>query len=102
MYHRLKDQLLTGGEEEIIIFKDIFTEYQKLFGSEKPLGMKEFYTVLKIAFPQPPSVEESITHSATPLETVLQNVKYSPTRRRDGKQLFLITFTKNSFIIILL
>jgi hypothetical protein len=85
----LKDQLLTGGEEDIIIFKDIFSEYQKLFGSEKPLGMKEFYTVLKIAFPQPPSVEESITSSAVPLETVLQNVKYSPTRRRDGKLAFL-------------
>ncbi|CAO3651172.1 unnamed protein product [Mucor hiemalis] len=80
----LKDQLLAGGEEDIIVFKDIFSDYQKLFGSEKPLGMKEFYTVLKIAFPQPAAVEESITSSGTPLETVLQNVKYSPTRRRDG------------------
>lgn len=82
---RLKDQLLSGGDEDIIILKDIFNDYQKLFGSEKPLGMKEFYTVLKIAFPQPPSVEESVTNSATPLDTVLQNVRYSPTRRRDGK-----------------
>lgn len=80
----LKDQLLSGSEEDIIVLKDIFNDYQKLFGSEKPLGMKEFYTVLKIAFPQPPAVEESVTNSATPLETVLQNVRYSPTRRRDG------------------
>lgn len=79
---------MAGGEEDIIVFKDIFSDYQKLFGSEKPLGMKEFYTVLKIAFPQPAAVEESITSSGTPLETVLQNVKYSPTRRRDGNDSF--------------
>ncbi|KAI9274069.1 hypothetical protein EDC94DRAFT_593711 [Helicostylum pulchrum] len=81
----LKDQLLSGSEQDIIVLKDIFHDYQKLFGSEKPLGMKEFYTVLKIAFPQPAAVEESVASSATPLETVLQNVRYSPTRRRDGK-----------------
>jgi hypothetical protein len=81
----LKDQLITGGEQDIIILKDVFGEYQKLFGNEKPLGMKEFYTVLKIAFPQPPAVEESFNNSGTALETVLQHVKYSPTRRRDGK-----------------
>lgn len=81
----LKDQLITGGPEDIIILKDIFGDYQKLFGTEKPLGMKEFYTVLKIAFPQPPAVEEAFNSSGAPLDTVLQNVKYSPTRRRDGK-----------------
>ncbi|KAG2237285.1 hypothetical protein BDF21DRAFT_377330 [Thamnidium elegans] len=80
----LKDQLLSGSEQDIIVLKDIFHDYQKLFGSEKPLGMKEFYTVLKIAFPQPAAVEESVANCPTPLETVLQNVRYSPTRRRDG------------------
>ncbi|KAI8985175.1 hypothetical protein BDB01DRAFT_789191 [Pilobolus umbonatus] len=79
----LKDQLLNGGSEDVIVFKSIFGDYQKLFGDEKPLGMKEFYTVLKIAFPQPPSVEESVNNGENSLETVLQNVKYSPTRHRD-------------------
>lgn len=79
----LKDQLLNGSEADKIILKDIFNEYQKLFGTEKPLGLKEFYTVLKIAFPQPPSVEESF-NGPVPVETVLCNVKLSPTRRRDG------------------
>lgn len=84
LFHRLKDQLLNGSETDKIILKDIFTEYQKLFGTEKPLGLKEFYTVLKIAFPQPPSVEESFNGSE-PVNTVLSNVKLSPTRRRDGR-----------------
>ncbi|KAI9485941.1 MAG: hypothetical protein EXX96DRAFT_547084 [Benjaminiella poitrasii] len=75
----LKDQLMNGTEEDKISLKEIFNEYQKLFGVEKPLGMKEFYTVLKIAFPQPPAVEEFFSTSPTPLETALQNVKYSPT-----------------------
>lgn len=82
---RLKDQLLNGSETDRIVLKEIFAEYQKLFGTEKPLGLKEFYTVLKIAFPQPPSVEESFNGPA-PIETILCNVKLSPTRRRDGKK----------------
>lgn len=85
IFIRLKDQLLNGSEADKIILKDIFNEYQKLFGTEKPLGLKEFYTVLKIAFPQPPSVEESF-NGPVPVETVLCNVKLSPTRRRDGKR----------------
>ncbi|KAI7900019.1 uncharacterized protein BX663DRAFT_519331 [Cokeromyces recurvatus] len=80
----LKDQLMNGTEDDKILLKEIFNAYQKLFGTEKPLGMKEFYTVLKIAFPQPSIVEEFFSSSPAPLETVLQNVKYSPTRRRDG------------------
>ncbi|RCI03546.1 Chromatin structure-remodeling complex protein rsc9 [Rhizopus stolonifer] len=80
----LKDQLISGTENDKIILKEVFDNYQKLFGTEKPLGSKEFYTVLKIAFPQPSIVEETFTNSATPLEVVLCNVKYSPTRRKDG------------------
>ncbi|KAI8378227.1 hypothetical protein EDC96DRAFT_493997 [Choanephora cucurbitarum] len=81
----LKDQLLSGSTtEDQIVLREVFEAYQKLFGSEKPLGMKEFYTVLKIAFPQPAAVEESFTKQPNPLDTVLQNVRYSPTRRRDG------------------
>jgi hypothetical protein len=86
IHARLKDQLLSGADENTILFKDLFNEYQKLFGTEKPLGVKEFYTVLKIAFPQPPAVEMAVTTGENPLETVLQNVRYSPTRRRDGKK----------------
>lgn len=63
---------------------EVFKDYQNLFGTEKPLGIKEFYTVLKIAFPQPPAVEAAFTTSEAPLGTVLQHVKYSPTRRRVG------------------
>jgi hypothetical protein len=77
--------LSSPSEEDKIVLKEVFNDYQNLFGTEKPLGMKEFYTVLKIAFPQPPAVEVSFTTSEAPLDTVLQNVKYSPTRRRDGK-----------------
>jgi hypothetical protein len=78
--------LSSPSEEDKIVLKEVFNDYQNLFGTEKPLGMKEFYTVLKIAFPQPPAVEASFTTSEAPLDTVLQNVKYSPTRRRDGKK----------------
>ncbi|ORE07834.1 hypothetical protein BCV72DRAFT_100194 [Rhizopus microsporus var. microsporus] len=82
----LKDQLTTGGAEDKIALNEIFSSYQKLFGTEKPLGIKEFYTVLKIAFPQPASVEEAFANGPKSLETVLCNVKYNPTRRKDGKQ----------------
>lgn len=82
----MKDQLINGDENEKIMLKEVFGSYQKLFGTEKPLGLKEFYTVLKIAFPQPSSVEESFANGENPLETVLCNIKYSPTRRKDGKR----------------
>jgi hypothetical protein len=78
--------LTTGGAEDKIALNEVFSSYQKLFGTEKPLGIKEFYTVLKIAFPQPASVEEAFANGPKSLETVLCNVKYNPTRRKDGKQ----------------
>lgn len=96
---RLKDQLIVGGESDTVSFKEIFNSYRGLFEAEKPLGMKEFYTVLKIAFPQPPNVEEAFTNNASPIDTTLQNVKYSPTRRIDGKGTEL-TSNDDSLIIL--
>ncbi|KAF7731764.1 Chromatin structure-remodeling complex protein rsc9 [Apophysomyces ossiformis] len=74
-----------AGLEDKIALKEIYSEYQNLFGTEKPLGVKEFYTVLKIAFPQPSAVEAAASSGSVPLETLtLQNIKYAPPKKPEG------------------
>ncbi|KAI9010843.1 hypothetical protein CLU79DRAFT_772916 [Phycomyces nitens] len=81
----LKERLESATIEDTLVLKAIYSQYQTLFGLEKPLGVKEFYTVLKIAFPQPPSVEATVANGASPLEDlVLHNVKYAPAKRPEG------------------
>ncbi|KAL0082340.1 C2H2-type zinc finger transcription factor [Phycomyces blakesleeanus] len=81
----LKERLESATIEDTLILKAIYSQYQTLFGLEKPLGVKEFYTVLKIAFPQPPSVEATVASGAAPLEDlVLHNIKYAPAKRPEG------------------
>ncbi|KAI7863943.1 hypothetical protein BDF14DRAFT_1838773 [Spinellus fusiger] len=81
----LKERLQGAGIEDTLVLKTIYSQYQALFGAEKPLGVKEFYTVLKIAFPQPSSVEAKVANGTTPLdELVLHNVRYAPVKRPQG------------------
>ncbi|KAG0165377.1 Chromatin structure-remodeling complex protein rsc9 [Apophysomyces sp. BC1034] len=81
----LKEKLLGASLEDKLALKDIYLKYQTLFGAEKPLGVKEFYTVLKIAFPQPPAVEAAASTGSTPLDTLmLQNIKYAPPKKPEG------------------
>ena len=81
---RLKEKLVKAGLEDKIELNEIFGLYKELFGTEKPLGLKEFYTVLKIAFPQPKHVENAVANGQ--IDTlILQNVKYAPLRSPDGK-----------------
>ncbi|KAI8141943.1 hypothetical protein BJV82DRAFT_616529 [Fennellomyces sp. T-0311] len=75
----LKEKLVKAGLDDKMELKDIFAQYKELFGTEKPLGLKEFYTVLKIAFPQPPPVEAAVA-SGQMDDLVLQNVKYAPSK----------------------
>ena len=88
---RLKEKLVKAGLEDKMELKDIFAQYKDLFGTEKPLGLKEFYTVLKIAFPQPPPVESAVA-SGQMDDLVLQNVKYAPSKSADGELLQLIAW----------
>ncbi|CDH53812.1 at-rich interactive domain-containing protein 2 [Lichtheimia corymbifera JMRC:FSU:9682] len=75
----LREKLVAGTTEDKIEFKTIFGEYNELFGKQKPLAIKEFYTVLKIAFPQPDSVEEAVKTGSVPMnDLVLGKVKYAP------------------------
>ncbi|KAI7853836.1 hypothetical protein BDC45DRAFT_145451 [Circinella umbellata] len=78
----LKEKLEKAGLEDKIELNEIFGLYRGLFGTEKPLGLKEFYTVLKIAFPQPKHVEAAFASGQ--IDTlILQNVKYAPLRSLD-------------------
>lgn len=85
----LKEKLVKAGEEDTMALKQIFSEYLELFGSEKPLAVKEFYTVLKIAFPQPASVEQSVANSSNTTamlnDVVLRNIKYAPPKEPESK-----------------
>ncbi|KAI9495610.1 hypothetical protein BDB00DRAFT_206744 [Zychaea mexicana] len=78
----LKEKLAKAGLEDKIELKEVFGLYMSLFGNEKPLGLKEFYTVLKIAFPQPKEVENAVASGQLDSLT-LQNVKYAPPRPAD-------------------
>lgn len=82
----LKEKLLTAGLEDKIALKEVYSKYTSLFGDEKPLQPKEFFTVLKIAFPQPASVEAMLASGSTPVDDiVLQNVRYAPSKDDDSK-----------------
>lgn len=84
--NRLREKLVAGTAEDKIEFKTIFGEYNELFGKQKPLATKEFYTVLKIAFPQPDSVEEAVKTGSVPMnDLVLGKVKYAPPKEPESK-----------------
>jgi len=56
---------------------EVYKTYQGRFENNKPLGIKEFYTVLKIALPQANQPAE------LELENVkLQNIKYKSSKYR--------------------
>ncbi|KAI9246052.1 hypothetical protein BDA99DRAFT_268320 [Phascolomyces articulosus] len=80
----LKEKLVKAELEDKMELNEIFGQYRGLFGTEKPLGLKEFYTVLKIAFPQPKEVEHAVATGHVN-SLILQNVKYAPLKPADGK-----------------
>ncbi|KAI9317128.1 hypothetical protein BX666DRAFT_146916 [Dichotomocladium elegans] len=82
----LKETLLNGVLEDQLPFKELFGKYNSLFGTQKPLAVKEFYTVLKIAFPQPAAVEEAVKTNSTSMDDlILGNVKYAPLKSSNCK-----------------
>lgn len=63
--------LESAGPERTLLLGEVYKKYQAQFGISKPLGIKEFYTVLKIALPQANRQDEQ------DLENIaLQNIKY--------------------------
>ncbi|GAB5593095.1 Chromatin structure-remodeling complex protein rsc9 [Umbelopsis nana] len=67
----VKDMLESAGPERTLLLGEVYKKYQAQFGISKPLGIKEFYTVLKIALPQANRQDEQ------DLENIaLQNIKY--------------------------
>ena len=48
---RLKDKFEVTDHSSVLSLDDMYMLYEMRFGQEKALKMKEFYTVLKIAFP---------------------------------------------------
>ncbi|CAO3639456.1 unnamed protein product [Cunninghamella echinulata] len=74
----LKELLRSSDEGDTIPLNDIYNKYHYIFGSEKPLELKELYTVLKIAFRQPPEVEKAAAGPAPLNELRLKNIIYAP------------------------
>ncbi|KAI8077744.1 uncharacterized protein BX664DRAFT_367263 [Halteromyces radiatus] len=81
----LKDILETGNSNDTLALKECFNRYQEKFSGNKPFGLKEFYTVLVIAFPQPAEVQKAAAGPAPLIDLVLQNIKYGPDKRHEGK-----------------
>ncbi|KAI8378016.1 uncharacterized protein BYT42DRAFT_614646 [Radiomyces spectabilis] len=77
----LREKFVSGSADDTFVLKDIYGLYRDLFGAEKPLGVKEFYTVLKIAHPQPASTEANMANGSVALQDVtLHNMKNAPTK----------------------
>lgn len=49
---RLKDKFEAADRSSILSLDDIYLLYEARFGLEKALKMRDFYTVMKIAFPK--------------------------------------------------
>lgn len=71
--HRVKDRLQSAGPDGTLVLGDVYRTYQARFGSNKPLGMREFYTVLKIALPQGEQAEDHELNTV-----VLRNIMWNP------------------------
>ncbi|KAH8548593.1 hypothetical protein BGW37DRAFT_505492 [Umbelopsis sp. PMI_123] len=70
----VKDKLESSGPDDTLTLNEVYKTYQLRFENNKPLGIKEFYTVLKIALPQANQPAE------LDLESVkLHNIKYKLT-----------------------
>lgn len=86
---RLKEKLQSGAATDTLPLKLLMDQYQARFEHEKPFGLKEFSTVLMIAFPQSADVQKSISGPAPLIDLVLQNIKYKPEKQPDCKSLCL-------------
>ncbi|KAJ2959552.1 hypothetical protein NQZ79_g4988 [Umbelopsis isabellina] len=69
----VKDRLQSAGPDGTLVLGDVYRTYQARFGSNKPLGMREFYTVLKIALPQGEKAEDHELNTV-----VLKNIMWNP------------------------
>lgn len=93
----IKEKLISATIDDAIPLKELFTTYRELFGKDKPLGIKEFYTVLKIAYPQPQSVEKNVQNNTCPMdELILRNIKYAPKKVPERKHLNMYRFGRNT------
>lgn len=69
---------MPGTATDTLLLKDLMVQYQERFSSEKPFGLKEFSTVLMIAFPQTADVQKAAAGPAPLIDLVLKNIKYTP------------------------
>ncbi|KAI8330774.1 hypothetical protein BC941DRAFT_404478 [Chlamydoabsidia padenii] len=77
----LKDKLMPGNATDTLPLKDLMALYQDRFGAEKPFGLKEFSTVLMIAFPQTADVQKAATGPGPLIDLVLKNIKFTPEKQ---------------------
>jgi hypothetical protein len=87
---RVKDRLQSAGPDGTLVLGDVYETYQARFGSNKPLGMREFYTVLKIALPQGEKAEDHELNIV-----VLRNIMWNP--NSTGKPVSVLKMLYNSF-----
>lgn len=76
---------MPGSANDTLLLKDVMEQYQDRFGSEKPFGLKEFSTVLMIAFQQTADVQKAAAGPAPLIDLVLRNIKYTPEKEPHGK-----------------
>ncbi|KAI9019601.1 hypothetical protein CLU79DRAFT_243091 [Phycomyces nitens] len=66
----LKDKFQVADPSSVVSLDDMYLLYESRFGLEKALKMKDFYTVLKIAFPSSPSTITGDQEQSTTMPVV--------------------------------
>ncbi|CAO3649689.1 unnamed protein product [Mucor hiemalis] len=84
----LKDKFELSNASSELSLDDMYLLYEMRFGHEKALRMKEFYTVLRIAFPiATGSVESSIQQGAVLEGTSIRGLQVKMCILQDGSEL---------------
>ncbi|KAL0092940.1 hypothetical protein J3Q64DRAFT_1633182, partial [Phycomyces blakesleeanus] len=66
----LKDKFQVADPSSVVSLDDMYLLYESRFGLEKALKMKDFYTVLKIAFPSSPNTITGNSDNSTTMPVV--------------------------------
>ncbi|CDH56889.1 hypothetical protein RO3G_07482 [Lichtheimia corymbifera JMRC:FSU:9682] len=82
----LKDKFEVSAQSSVLSLDDMYLLYEMRFGQEGALKMKDFYTVLKIAFPEASAADNS--QSGMILEgTLVRGIQIKMTILQDGAEL---------------
>ncbi|KAG0188082.1 Chromatin structure-remodeling complex protein rsc9 [Apophysomyces sp. BC1034] len=85
----LKDKFEVADPSSVLSLDDLYLLYEMRFGHEKALKMKDFYTVLKIAFPIASSTSRNMMATTGPIfeGTSVRGIQIKMSILQDGSEL---------------